>query len=278
MVAFTAPGARSFEANLPPSAIDTIQRGRIAVVPNWLPAAEVARLRTDAEALHWGGHFSTDALASYGQKGAFDPSKDRQVLRLGPWSNAALGDSGARRAFAGRIGAVRLALSESMGRPRLAAGQSVSAYGSGSTEISYTRFGPGASLRRHIDEHHEELKGKSGWAKPTRRSVSWLVYLNEGWDPDGADGGALRCYERVPPPSPPVGATPDGDLQLGWLRATPADPVDRPVFLDSRRTGRDKCATTTKTRKYPRSAMPQIALLAFDRLMSASMPCQRCLP
>jgi hypothetical protein len=68
------------------------------------------------------------------------------------------------------------------------------------------------------------------------------VYLNEGWNPS-EHRGALRCYERRASPVPPVGATPDGDLQLGWLRAVAADPRDRPVFLDSRRTSPDgNCA------------------------------------
>ena len=31
-----------------------------------------------------------------------------------------------------------------------------------------------------------------------------------------------------------MGATADGDLQVGWLRASAADPVERPVFLASR--------------------------------------------
>ena len=31
-----------------------------------------------------------------------------------------------------------------------------------------------------------------------------------------------------------MGATADGDLQVGWLRASAADPVERPVFLESR--------------------------------------------
>ena len=35
-------------------------------------------------------------------------------------------------------------------------------------------------------------------------------------------------------PSTQVGATADGDLQVGWLRASAADPVERPVFLASR--------------------------------------------
>ena len=92
----------------------------------------------------------------------------------------------------------------------------------------YSRYGPGASLARHIDERHEELKGVRGWRESGRRSVSWLVYLNENWRPD--DGGALRCFERAARPASRVGATANGDLQVGWLKG----PTERPVFLDAR--------------------------------------------
>ena len=62
-------------------------------------------------------------------------------------------------------------------------------------EFSYTRFAPGASRARHVDEHHEETKGTEGWRAPTRRSVTWLVYLNER----DVAGGRLRAYERRRP-------------------------------------------------------------------------------
>jgi hypothetical protein len=45
-------------------------------------------------------------------------------------------------------------------------------------QACYSIYQPGASLARHVDEHHEEAKGSGGWALPSRRSVSWLVYLN----------------------------------------------------------------------------------------------------
>ena len=68
-----------------------------------------------------------------------------------------------------------------------------------------------------------------------------MIYLNEeDWGEN--DGGALRTYERITPSSQPVGSR-DGDLQLGWLRPTPNDPKERPVFLDGRRGGiSGKCA------------------------------------
>ena len=78
--------------------------------------------------------------------------------------------------------------------------------GSQTHEMSYSRYGPGASLPRHTDEHHNELKKASGAAaKPTRRSVTWLVYLNSDWDVK-ADGGELRVHERAKPPAERVGA------------------------------------------------------------------------
>ena len=104
-------------------------------------------------------------------------------------------------------------------------------------EISYTRFGPGAYLKRHNDERHEELKRTKGWSSPTRRSLSWLVYLQEeGWDME-RDGGGLRTYQRRAQPEGAVGSSDDGDLQLGWLEATSKDPFDRAVYMDSRIEG-----------------------------------------
>ena len=93
-------------------------------------------------------------------------------------------------------------------------------------------------MKRHLDEHHEELKGKDGWKKPTRRSVTWLIYLNEDWDTE-QHGGELRVFERKTKPSNDIGATRQGDLQIGWLRATSDDPVERPVFLDGHCTSND---------------------------------------
>ena len=140
---------------------------------------------------------------------------------------------------------LRRDLAVALDRPRLVVGEAVTRYGEGSTEISYTRFGPGAFLKRHVDEHHEELKGTAGWSKPTRRSLSWLVYLNEpDWNAN-RDGGCLRCYQRRERPSHAVGARRDGDLQIGWLRPNALDAVERPVFLDAQRAAEGVSATTT---------------------------------
>jgi len=234
--------SQSTSTILPPSAYQTILEGRIAVIPQFLPSSIVTELRHDAQSLYQQGHFSTDALAAYGKESTtqFDPTKDRTVLKLDSWNRSALGNYPLRHErFASIMSKLRTELSHQLHRPKLDQGVSTTKYGTGSTEISYTRFGPGAYLKRHIDEHHEECKGRRGWEKPTRRSISWLIYLNEeDWD-ETIHGGCLRCFERnvKPVTSGRIGSTMDGDLQIGWLRSEAHDnnPMERPVFLDARR-------------------------------------------
>lgn len=233
-------------ANLPSSLIETIHRGGIAQVDNFLSTSEVSRLRADAQGLFRDDHFITDSLANYGKtagakdKAQFDNRKDRSVCpayipskaQLGPFVNEQLGNSDARKGLTSTMAAVRKELSLGLDRPGMAALPD----GMYSHELSYTRFGPSAFLKRHTDEHHEELKGVRGWSTPTRRSLSWLIYLNtDDWDAD-RDGGCLRTYPRLAPSVAKVGAH-NGDLQIGWLAPTASDPVERPVFLDSQRQG-----------------------------------------
>lgn len=92
-------------------------------------------------------------------------------------------------------------------------------------EMTFNWYEPGAKLGRHLDEHHEETKGVKGWMLPTRRSVTWLVYLNDNWTKE--EGGALRCFPRGNDylSSTPVGAH-KGNLQVGWVNKKD------PVYLD----------------------------------------------
>lgn len=210
---------------------------------------ETRILRSDAQDLYEGGNFITDAIAGYSQqagakdKAQFDQRKDRSVCpayipsqnnKLGPFFSDTLGNVPARQALSRTIAQLRNEMSQRLDRPGMSSLPEAMMYKS--HELSYTRFGPGAYLKRHTDEHHEELKGVAGWRKPTRRSLSWLVYLNEpDWDP-AIDGGCLRTYPRAARCSGRVGSR-EGDLQIGWLKPVPSDPVERPVFLDGRRQG-----------------------------------------
>jgi len=227
---------------LPSSAFRTIEEGKIAVVPNFLSEADILPLRQDAQQLWLDNRFSTDALAGYGSKVNFDPTRDRAVLKLTQWKRPDYGNFELRsKKFANLMSSVRQELAINLNRPQLAAADSaaVNKYGIGSTEISYTRFGPGAFLKRHVDEHHEELKGRDGWLQPTRRSISWLIYLNEpDWDAS-RDGGRLRCFERKRRPMGRIGATTNGDLQIGWVTELVGE---TPVYLDAKNHDHGECA------------------------------------
>ena len=197
---------------LPSGAIQTIRGGGIHVEPQWLPPRLITSLRRDAEGLFSQGLFSPDGLTntavSKSQQG-FSSNRDRQTFRGDGWDSSE-GDRQARQEFAARMHALRQELAIGLDRPSLAP------EGSRKHEMTYNWYEPGAKLGRHLDEHHEETKGTKGWMMPTRRSVTWLVYLNERWAAE--EGGALRAFPRTKPCDQAVGAD-AGNLQVGWRRA-----------------------------------------------------------
>ena len=121
------------------------------------------------------------------------------------------GDRAARAELDRRLDVLRVALGQELGR-RLSA-----------DEQYYSVHGPGAYLGLHMDERHEAFKAE-GFAEISRRSVSWLVYLNEK-----PRGGELRAYCRE---SAGACGNDEGNLQVGWLGA-------EPVFLDAYVRGPD---------------------------------------
>ena len=123
------------------------------------PSPLITSLRTDAIDLYQTGQFSTDALAVYGTEFTtkFDPTRDRTIMKLDQWKQTDVGNAKLRHEeLGGLMGTVRRDLVAGLGRPGLDEVGSVSTtrYERGSTEILYTRFGPGAFLKRHNDEHH----------------------------------------------------------------------------------------------------------------------------
>jgi len=200
-------------------AIERIQYGQVAIIPDWLPLALVQDMRQDAQYLFETGQFQPDGLTntalSQAQQG-FTATADRQTFRGGAGWYDAVGNRAARRDFSNRIQNLRLQLARDLQRPTLATDAPRK------HEMTYNYYQPGAKLGRHLDEHHEETKGTKGWMLPTRRSVTWLVYLNEGWTNE--DGGALRTFPRQ---SEQTVGSHEENLQVGWLNHT------TPVFLDS---------------------------------------------
>eukprot|EP00566_Odontella_aurita_P010160 CAMPEP_0113533124 /NCGR_PEP_ID=MMETSP0015_2-20120614/4429_1 /TAXON_ID=2838 /ORGANISM="Odontella" /LENGTH=432 /DNA_ID=CAMNT_0000432139 /DNA_START=131 /DNA_END=1429 /DNA_ORIENTATION=+ /assembly_acc=CAM_ASM_000160 len=102
-------------------------------------------------------------------------------------------------------------------------------------ECYYSRSTKGAFLDRHMDERHEETKGSRGWLLPSRRSISWLVYLSDpDWDED-INGGQLRTFPQAKfngyNPGKLEAGSHNGNLQVGWLLRQQGATV--PVYLDS---------------------------------------------
>eukprot|EP00566_Odontella_aurita_P013947 CAMPEP_0113554430 /NCGR_PEP_ID=MMETSP0015_2-20120614/16145_1 /TAXON_ID=2838 /ORGANISM="Odontella" /LENGTH=441 /DNA_ID=CAMNT_0000455571 /DNA_START=221 /DNA_END=1547 /DNA_ORIENTATION=+ /assembly_acc=CAM_ASM_000160 len=331
-------------APIPDWVAANLHGGRVTVLPNWLPPSLLSSLRSDARALFAeGGHFQPDALAAYsikkqrqsrsgsGNEKIIDAAYDRTIMpsffastgKEGPFANFdGLGDGQSRKQFAALMESVRTQLTADLGRPTLG-----TLNRERTNEMSYSRYGPGAFLPRHTDEHHGELKKAHPVAsgdenlkrvtmsksstdktdasdslattvasdKPTRRSVTWLVYLNDDdWNAD-VDGGHLRVHERAAFSEQPVGAR-GADLQVGWLKATDSLP-EQPVFLDASLPGRSNCALycceggaeTNKsvnetaaavTSENPshqilafflRVAMPLPAIFSFERLVGPNL-------
>ena len=111
---------------LSPSIYSTIQEGKIAVLPNFIPESEVLLLRNDAQNLWNDGKFSTDALAGYGSKGKFDVTKDRAVLKLPQWKSEILGNYDNRQRFGNLMASVRSELAYNLNRPNLNVGGEIS--------------------------------------------------------------------------------------------------------------------------------------------------------
>ena len=208
---------------LSPGAIRAIRQGGVHVEPAFLPPELCDSLCADAKGLFSAGLFSADGLTNTAvPKGAqgFSTLADRQTFRADGWDSD-VGDRAARRQFARRMSSLREELAVGLSRPSLGAD------GERKHEMIYNWYETGARLGRHLDEHHEETKGARGWLVPTRRSVTWLVYLNDGWTE--ADGGALRTFPRPSPSLGAVGAD-DGNLQARHHRCArppPSPPLSR---------------------------------------------------
>ena len=170
--------------SVPADAFRSVARGRVAVVDDFLARDVVAALRSDAEELWDAGLYSAPTRDTKLKR-----RNERFVLRGSVWRDFGVGRGTARSRVAATMDKVRDACAARLGRADLQRTPPAR------HEFSYTRFAPGASLARHVDEHHEETKGTEGWRAPTRRSVTWLVYLNER----DVAGGRLRAYERRRP-------------------------------------------------------------------------------
>lgn len=220
-------------------AVATIRAGRVYQHMNFVSSDEIDLLLDDIQRLRDNGSFVPSGLSdtSRGAQQAFG-QQDRTVSPVTWWRESLLRlqqqeheqqceDTSDRSSYlapdnvvATRLNELRLLLADALNRPSLR--DHTLAH-----ECYYSMSGPGSFLPRHMDEKHEDLKGPKGWLLPSRRSLSWLLYLSDSSTSDAdnnndeqwsieTNGGALRSY----PPQQllgPTESTHDGNLQIGWL-------------------------------------------------------------
>lgn len=239
-----------------------IRSGRIYQHEHFLSEAQVQHLLDEIRQLELDGKFVAKGLSNTARRQAqqFSDRQDRSISVV-PWFVNALrptpaesdlgngsGNGGAAQeagnamdwdsaeAIPAKIRRLQRELSQVLGRPTVADPML-------DHECYYSQSKVGSFLPRHMDERHEELKGAQGWLHPSRRSLSWLVYLSDpaDWDAD-RNGGALRTFPQPFDSSSGPAArcnsirssSHDGNLQVGWL--SPKDDNEstvRAVYLDS---------------------------------------------
>ena len=193
--------ALAFDARI---ASKTIKSGGIYVLDDWLEPRLARALRDDALALQEAGAFSKSGVSNTAAAASRYGAQDRAVRTLGP---SVGGDVHARAELDGLLEGLRAALSERSPGPLTL------------EEQYYSIHAPGAFLGRHMDERHEACKGEAGFLHDSRRSVSWLVYLQQA-----KRGGELRAWCRES--AGDVGAH-EGDVQVGWLPRNRRDAARR---------------------------------------------------
>mmetsp|Transcript_6725 Transcript_6725/g.9651 ORF Transcript_6725/g.9651 Transcript_6725/m.9651 type:complete len:403 (+) Transcript_6725:100-1308(+) len=210
----------------------TVGSGRVYQHENFLSEEQVQVLLRDIQRLADERKMLPSGLSNTNKKEQNFDKNDR-VVGPAPW----WGDSLAGRdienfehlqVISKKIQKLRLQVSEALDRPTMVeAGYAHECY--------YSKSGEGSSLARHLDEFHEETKGPRGWLLPSRRSISWLIYLSdEDWDVV-VNGGELRSFPQkefiAEIGSTEVGSH-KGNLQIGWLDRDVLS-IPSPVYLDS---------------------------------------------
>ena len=233
----------------------TVSQGRVYQKENFLTEDEVQSLLNDMNDLEAKGHFQRSGLSNTvkGDNQNFG-NRDRSICTV-PWwkdvihnnnnnnnnkDNNSVGVEEDGEALVAavktKLRQLRQELAETLQRPTLV-GMDLP------HECYYSKSTVGSFLPRHMDERHEELKGSKGWLLPSRRSLSWLIYLSDAeWDLQH-NGGALRSFPQQSTTQDNnnnnlhhhhLGSTHEGNLQIGWLlpRSDPSS-SSQPVYLDS---------------------------------------------
>lgn len=213
--------------------VQTIRSGRVYQQANFLSAEEMNFLFADINRLLERESFQRSGLSdtSRGKQQGFG-HQDRSVSPIPWWIDALQNKYNKDNIVAPFLNDFRHFLADALERPTLK--QNDLAH-----ECYYSISGPGSFLPRHMDDKHEDLKGSKGWILPSRRSLSWLLYLSDADWTLAQNGGALRSF----PPMrlvQPMESAHEGNLQIGWLHADRINTIGSgngdgslPVYMDT---------------------------------------------
>ncbi|CAB9527456.1 expressed unknown protein [Seminavis robusta] len=220
-----------------PALKKAIGSGHVYQHHDFLSNEEVNHLWNEINRLEETGVFARSGLSNTVQANNQNFGNQDRTLCPVPWwtdslqqAPAVSGDNPIQP-IASRIQDLRHALGSLLDRPTMTDA-------SLAHECYYSMSQVGSFLPRHMDERHEELKGAKGWLLPSRRSLSWLIYLSdpEDWTLE-ENGGALRAFvpKHVLDTELQQLTQDEGNLQIGWLLPTKEDANEPqiPVYLDS---------------------------------------------
>ena len=220
-----------------------ISNGQVFYLENWLPASTVNSLRDACFTLNEYGLFKSSGLSYAKQNvivnGETIPNDTESVIidrlvcdEIPESSEAVIGNEAmdAVRRMSSYIESLYNEVSKSLKvcRPTLS--------DCDLDHESYISLSPiGSVLPRHVDERHEELKPTNRYSTQSRRSISWLVYLNDiTWNNENYRGGEL-CYFPLSRKLMPIVyggcGSHDGNIQVGWWNF--GNHSSKPVYMES---------------------------------------------
>ena len=224
-----------------------IRKGEVYVEHNFLTHSEITEIRNDIAQLKNASIFKPSGLSNRvaGDQNEFG-NEDRLTCTITP--DLMKGDS--------QFSHIRSVVDEKleMLKQKLQLALTKQSHDKISTglelelaEMYYSISPQGSYLPMHNDERHEDTKGEKGWMHETRRSISWLIYLNDdGWGGSSClskntlpssspgNGGELRAYCRRCSHGVQCGSH-EGNIQVGWLQMPSSNSIELESELDDRR-------------------------------------------
>jgi len=190
-----------------------IRKGEIYVRDNFLTPPEIAGLRKDIARLHKDGCFKPSGLSNRVEGDANNfGSSDRLTctIHTNVNSNANTNtvtpdqrlSSNAHFAVEEKMECLKPILQSSLSplitRRKHQQQQQPNGLKLELAEMYYSISPGGSHLPKHQDERHEDTKGGKGWINETRRSISWLIYLNnEHWGDATASATANTKHQNA---------------------------------------------------------------------------------